>query len=84
MLNRLLFTKIDNSQLIIFRIFFGILVAIECFGAILSGWVERTLVTPQFTFNFIGFEWLQPLPDYGMYAYFFIMGTLGIFYRDRI
>jgi len=50
----------------------------ECYGAILTGWVRRTLIEPEFTFNFIGFEWLQPLPDPGMYIYFFIMGTLGI------
>ncbi|SIT06810.1 Vitamin K-dependent gamma-carboxylase [Zobellia uliginosa] len=78
MLNRFLFSKIDNSPLIIFRIFFGILISLECYGAILTGWVKRTLVEPQFTFNFIGFDWLQPLPGYGMYIYFFIMGTLGV------
>ncbi len=78
MLNRFLFTKIDNSPLIIFRILFGILVALECYGAILTGWIKRTLVEPQFTFNFIGFDWLQPLPGYGMYIYFFVMGTLGL------
>jgi len=77
-LSRLLFTKVDNSPLLIFRIFFGILVSLECYGAILTGWVRRTLVEPQFTFNFIGFDWLQPLPGYGMYMYFFVLGTLGI------
>lgn len=78
MLNRFFFTKIDNSPLIIFRIFFGILVALECYGAILTGWIRRNLVEPLFTFNFIGFDWLQPLPGYGMYFYFFIMGSLGV------
>ncbi|MDC6350307.1 HTTM domain-containing protein [Zeaxanthinibacter sp. PT1] len=78
MLNRLLFQKIDNSPLIIFRIFFGILISVECYGAILTGWVRRTLVEPEFTFSFIGFEWLQPLPGNGMYIYFFVMGTLGL------
>jgi len=78
MLSRLLFTKIDNSPLIIFRIFFGVLVSLECYGAILTGWVRRTLIEPRFTFNFIGFDWLQPLPGFGMYFYFFIMGSLGI------
>ncbi len=77
-MHRFFFTKIDNSPLIIFRIFFGILVALECYGAILTGWVKRTLIEPRFTFNFIGFEWLQPLPGAGMYFYFFVMGTLGV------
>ncbi len=79
MLNRLLFTKVGNSQLLIFRVFFGILIALESYGAIATGWVKETLVDPKFTFNFIGFEWLQPLPGNGMYFYFFIMGTLGLF-----
>jgi len=78
MLNRLLFSKIDNAPLLVFRIFFGILIALECYGAIFTGWIRRTLVEPEFTFSFIGFEWLQPLPGLGMYFYFFIMGTLGI------
>lgn len=77
-LNRLLFTKIDNSPLLLFRIFFGILVACECYGAIITGWVRRTLVEPQFTFNFIGFDWLQLFQGSGMYTYFFVMGTLGV------
>jgi len=79
MLTKFLFKKIDNGSLIIFRIFFGILISLECFGAILTGWVKNTLVSPKFTFSFIGFEWLQPLPGNGMYFYFFIMGTLGVF-----
>ncbi|MFH6602710.1 HTTM domain-containing protein [Maribacter algicola] len=78
MLRQLLFTKIDNAPLLIFRMFFGVLVALECYGAIMTGWIRRTLVEPEFTFTFIGFEWLQPLPGWGMYFYFFVMGTLGI------
>ncbi len=77
-LNRFLFLKIDNASLILFRILFGILIALECYGAILTGWVKKTLIEPQETFNFIGLDWLQPLPGYGMYFYFFGMGTLGI------
>ena len=78
MIDRFLFKQIDNSPLLIFRIFFGILVSLECYGAIITGWVKRNLIDPQFTFTFIGFEWLQPLPGLGMYFYFFVMGSLGI------
>ena len=52
--------------------------AAETFGAILTGWVDRTLVQPEFTFSFIGFEWLQPLPGNGMVYYFIIMGVAGL------
>ncbi|MDC6366130.1 MULTISPECIES: HTTM domain-containing protein [Flavobacteriaceae] len=78
MLDRFLFRKIDNAQLIVFRIFYGFLVSAECYGAIITGWVRRTFIEPQFTFSFIGFEWLQPLPGNGMYIYFAVMGTLGV------
>jgi len=73
-----LFLQIDNAPLIIFRIFLGFLLACETFGAIATGWVKSNLVDPKYTFSFIGLEWLQPLPGYGMYAYFFAMGVLGL------
>ncbi|MEB8346575.1 HTTM domain-containing protein [Flavobacteriaceae bacterium KMM 6898] len=78
MWDKFLFKRIDNSPLLIFRIFFGLLISLECYGAIITGWINRTLIEPQFTFSFIGFEWLQPLPGIGMYIYFFAMGTLGL------
>ncbi len=78
MVNQFLFKKIDNAQLIIFRIFYGLLICAECFGAIATGWVKNTFIAPKFTFNFIGFEWLQPLPGNGMYVYFVVMGILGM------
>ena len=79
MLNNFLFKQVDNSALITFRIFFGILIALECFGATLTGWIHYTLIEPQQTFNFIGFDFLQPLPGNGMYYYYIVMGILGVF-----
>ncbi len=77
-MNKFLFKHIDNSGLIIFRIVFGLLCFLESFGAILTGWVKRTLIEPQFTFSFIGFEWLQPLPGNWMYVYYIIMSIFGL------
>lgn len=79
MLNKWLFTHIDNSALIVFRIIFGLLCFLESVGAIFTGWVKSTLIDPDFTFSFIGFEWLQPLPGSGMYYYYIIMGIFGLF-----
>ncbi|MEO0570741.1 MAG: HTTM domain-containing protein [Bacteroidota bacterium] len=76
--NQFLFKKIDNAQLVVFRVFYGILVCFEAFGAISTGWVRRTFIAPKFTFSFIGFEWLQPLPGDGMYYYFVLMGIFGV------
>ncbi len=86
-INNFLFKQVDNSPLIVFRIIFGLLCFLESVGAILTGWVKRTLIEPEFTFTFIGFEWLQPLPGFGMYVYYIIMGVFGLFimlgYRYR-
>ncbi|MGB0950053.1 MAG: HTTM domain-containing protein, partial [Marinirhabdus sp.] len=73
-MDKFLFKHIDNTGLVLWRIVFGALITIEAYGAIATGWVRRTLVAPGFTFNFIGFEFLQPLPGGGMYYYFAIMG----------
>lgn len=77
-MHKFLFKHIDNSGLVLFRAVFGFLIAAEGFGAIATGWVRKTLVEPEFTFNFIGFEFLQPLPGNGMYVYFAIMGVFGL------
>src|SRR4051812_28265820 len=73
-----LFLQIDNAPLIIFRIFLGFLLACETFGAIGTGWVKNNFIEPTYTFSHIGMEWLQPLPGYGMYIYFTVMGILGL------
>ncbi|WP_274474834.1 HTTM domain-containing protein [Mangrovimonas aestuarii] len=77
-MNNLLFRRIDNSALIVFRIIFGLLCFLESVGAIFTGWIKRTLVDPEFTFSFIGLDWLQPLPGSGMYFYYVIMGVFGL------
>lgn len=88
MFNNWLFKHIDNSQLVIFRIFFGLLCFLESFGAILTGWVKRGLVEPKFTFTFIGFEWLQVFQGEGMYLYYGLMAIFGLLimvgYKYRI
>jgi vitamin K-dependent gamma-carboxylase len=73
-----LFKAIDNAPLILFRIFFGFLLACETFGAIATGWVKSNFIEPKYTFSHIGMAWLQPLPGNGMYLYFAIMGILGL------
>ena len=79
MLNKWLYTRVDNSALVVFRVIFGLLITIEAWGAIATGWIDRTLLEGDFTFNFIGFGFLQPLPGDGMYWYYAFMGLFGVF-----
>ncbi len=86
-MEKFLFRHIDNTPLTVFRIIFGLLLFLESVGAIFTGWITRALVEPKFTFNFIGFDFLQPLPGNGMYYYYLAMGIFGfcvmIGYRYR-
>ena len=78
-MDKILFKYIDNTGLALFRVTFGLLITIESFGAIATGWVRRNLVEPDFTFNFIGLDFLQVIQGNLMYPYFFIMGVFGLF-----
>ena len=73
------FDPIDNAPLILFRITFGLLIAAEAIVAIFTGWVKKNLIDPTIPIPHIGFEFLVPLPGYGMYFYYALMGVLGIF-----
>ncbi|QAA82438.1 HTTM domain-containing protein [Aequorivita sp. H23M31] len=87
-MNKFLFKQIDNINLVLFRAVFGLLITIEAFGALATGWVKRNLVDPPFTFNFIGFDFLQYLQGDLMYYYFALMGIFGVFvmlgYKYRV
>ncbi|MGC4039275.1 MAG: HTTM domain-containing protein [Flavobacterium sp.] len=82
-----LMAPIDNIQLILFRIVFGLLLFWHCIEAMTSDFVEKNFVQPKYTFSHIGMEWLQPLPGNGMYYYFGLMAlsglliSIGLFYR---
>ncbi|MEJ2003721.1 MAG: HTTM domain-containing protein [Cyclobacteriaceae bacterium] len=76
---KFLTTPVDNISLVIFRIIFGFLITAEAWGAILTGWVGRTFIEPAYNFPFISFSFLEPLPGNGMYYYFILMGSAGIF-----
>ncbi|MFY0689537.1 MAG: HTTM domain-containing protein [Cyclobacteriaceae bacterium] len=81
-------TEVDNSPLILFRVCFGFLLAVEAFGAIGTGWVHANLIDPEITFPFIMVSWLKPLPGQWMLVYYGLMGLAGVGimlgYRYRI
>ena len=75
---QLLYKPVDNSPLILFRICFGFLLFYHCFSYTQEGKVFTYFIEPPYTFTFIGFEFLQPLPGNGMYFYFGLMALLGL------
>jgi hypothetical protein len=74
-----LFKPIDHVQITVWRILFGLVLVFECFGSNLVGWTKEVFTgPPHITFNFIGFDWLQPIDGIGMFVYFGLMGLLAI------
>ena len=51
---------------------------LEAWGALATGWVRRTMVEPEATFTFIGFEWLQIFNGPTMYVWYAMMGLAGL------
>jgi vitamin K-dependent gamma-carboxylase len=76
--DRWLFTQVDNSALVLFRMIFGLLLAVEAFGSIALGAVNRLFIQPETTFTFKGFEFLEPLPGNWMYVLYSLMGIAGL------
>ena len=58
--------------------FFGFLMCCEAIGAMALGWVQETFVEPEFTFNFIGFEFLQAFVGPQMYVIYVLMAIVSI------
>jgi vitamin K-dependent gamma-carboxylase len=76
-LRALLFSPVDIAPLVAWRILFGLLLVIEGFGAILTGWVHEAYVAPSFHFHYFGFEWVRPIPGYSMVVHFSLLAALG-------
>ena len=82
-----LFTPVDISFLVFFRIVFGGIMLWEVYRYFTNGWITRYFVEPVVNFPYYGFSWLTPWPGRGMYIHFFVLGvaaacvTLGFLYR---
>lgn len=78
---------VDIASLTVFRIAFGILMFEVVFKTFRAGLIDEYFIRPIFTFTYIGFDWVHPLPGYGMYIVFAVMGiaaamvALGFLYR---
>ncbi len=61
--------------------------AVEVYRYFNAGWISRYFIEPEFLFKYFGFEWVQPLPGFGMYVHFLALGVLafliilGLWYR---
>lgn len=73
-----LFREVDNSPLIFWRIWFGLILFFEATGALALGWVGETFVEAPFTFTFFGFEWLRIFNGPIMYGWYGLMAAAAL------
>ena len=82
-----LLAPVDNSSIVTFRVFFGLLMFWEVNRYFQKGWIDAFYVDPPFNFTYHGFGWVQPWPGWGMQAHFLALGilavciTVGFYYR---
>lgn len=89
-----LFTRLnapcDNASLTLFRMMFGLLMAVSALRFIANGWVERYFGERTFLFKYFGFGWVESGSVElmtGAYVALALLGlsiALGLFYRVSI
>lgn len=72
------FEPVDGASLRVFRVFFGLLIAISSVRFVLNGWVERCFGEPTLFFKYWGFAWVEPLDVGPMKAAYLVLAGLGL------
>lgn len=82
-----LFEPVPIDSLAAFRVFFGLMTALDCYWFFQEGWIGTTFIEPVMLFKYYGFGWVHPWPGNGMYVHFAAVVGLalcvsaGLFYR---
>ena len=82
-----LFSPVDISFLVFFRVLFGGIMLWEVYRYFSYDWIRRYFMEPAVTFTYYGFSWVKPWPGRGMYIHFVVLGLaaacvmLGFLYR---
>jgi hypothetical protein len=71
--------QISGAPLVLFRVAFGVMMALSIVRFWAMGWIEQLYIKPSFFFTYYGFEWIKPLPANGMYAVFALMFVSAVF-----
>lgn len=69
---------VDNTFLALFRIAFGLLIALDMAGHFAFGFIREHFIAPTHHFTYYGFGWVQPWPAPLMYVHFGVVGIAGV------
>jgi hypothetical protein len=71
-------TPVDAASLAVFRILFGLLLAVAMVRFIALGWIDELYLAPRFHFTWAAFSWVRPLPPALMHAHFQVLVILAL------
>jgi hypothetical protein len=74
-----LFSPVDASSLVVFRICFGLIMLWEVWRYWSYDWISRYYIEPEFNFKYFGFEWVQAWPGDWMYVHYAVVAMLALF-----
>ena len=69
---------VSGASLAAFRIAFGLLGLAATVRFAAKGWIADLYLEPASHFTYPGFWWVEPLPGWGMYAHFAMMGAASV------
>lgn len=78
-INRFLNKQTSTAPVVLFRVAFGVMMALCIVRFWAMGWIEQLYVKPSFFFTYYGFEWVKPLSENGIYALFAVMFASAVF-----
>ena len=87
MLKNLFYKPVSVWPLVTFRVVFGLMMLVSTGRFLALGWVKDHYLDAKVSFKYYGFEWIQVLPEFWMYALHYLMLAaaagivLGAFYR---
>jgi hypothetical protein len=89
-IKKYLTSQTSIAPLAVFRVLFGFIMLVSIIRFAAKGWIYDLYIQPDYFFTYLGFDWVMPLGELGMYALFTIMGLaalcimLGYYYRAAI
>lgn len=69
---------VDNAALVLFRTVFGFLVFMEGITFFYLDHINKIYLNAPVVFTYMGFEWMKPLPGYGMHLVFIAICISGL------
>ena len=85
--SRYISKDVHIAPLVVFRLVFGFVMFFSVLRFAINGWIYQQYIEPTFHFTYLGFSWVKPSGETGMYLVFALMAicflcvAIGLFYR---